>query len=65
MVKIEIHTDTGSNTLGTNGEDAVKKGLRLLQLVGNEFERGQAIIVLLELGETVQERPNFEHGGPG
>lgn len=68
MVKITIQTDTDSNTLGTNGVMAIKKGLRLLQLVGNDFERGQAVIVLLELGETIQERPslpNFEHGGPG
>jgi hypothetical protein len=57
-VKITIETDTRSNTLGLNGVEAITKGLRLLQLVGNEFERGQAVIVLLELGEKIQERPN-------
>ena len=46
-------------------KDTIKKGLRLIQLVGNEMERNQAINMLQYLGESIQQRPNFEHGGPG
>lgn len=47
----------GSIVLGTNQEDAIIKGLRLLQLVGNEDEIKEAINLLKELGEPIQERP--------
>ena len=51
--------------LEEDGDDTIKKGLRLLALVGNERERDQASTSLKRLGEQIQQRPNFEHGGPG
>ena len=59
MVTITIKTPIENTILGKNGEDAIKKGLRLLVLVGNEHERNQATVVLEMLGETVHQRPIF------
>jgi hypothetical protein len=62
---IVFRTATDDVTLEIEEENAIKKGLRLLQLVGNEEEQKEAISLLEQLGESIQQRPNFEHGGPG
>ena len=65
MVSIVVRDGDESNILGSLGVDAIKKGLRLLILVGTAQEKFHADVVLQELGETSQLPPNFEHGGPG
>lgn len=57
MITIVFQTPLDSTVLGTNGQDAIVKGLRLLQLVGNEEEIKEAIHLLKKLGEPIQERP--------
>ena len=57
-IKIMFQTDTAQLIpLSGTEEDTVKKGLRLIQLVGNEMERNQAINMLRFLGSEIQERP--------
>jgi hypothetical protein len=58
-VKIMLQTETAQLIpLSSNEEFIVKKGLRLIQLVGDELERDQAVNMLRFLGEKIQERPN-------
>jgi hypothetical protein len=57
VVTIVFTTSFKSTVLDINGFDAVVKGLRLLQLVGNEDEIKEAISLLKFLGEPIQERP--------
>ena len=61
MITITLNSATGqpiSTILSPTGEDAIVKGLRLLQLVGTMEQMKEAADVLHLLGEPIHQRPN-------
>ena len=59
MVTLVIRRSaTDTTILGTNGMDAIVKGLRLLHLVGTVEQVKEAANLLQQLGEPIFERPS-------
>lgn len=56
MISIRDHAGTTLTILGTDGEDAIRKGLKLLFNQGTPDERKQATSVLQHIDPNFQSR---------